>query len=81
MIDINIKISDIEQNILESRMLDVEEWLRGVVVNNIRTVESQLIDEWLPRLDYPNVPGGKEGLIIHILHHPDYKSREELELA
>jgi len=78
-LDVNINISDIEQSILESKMVDVKEWLEGIVINNVHTVESQLISEWLPKLGYPNVPGGKEGLIVHILNHPLYQNRLERE--
>ena len=74
-LDIHIEISDIDQSILEYRMIDVKSWLNEAVANNINIASKNMLREWLPKLDYPTVPGGKAGLIVHILNHPDYKNR------
>ena len=74
-LSIVIELSDVEVSVLEDRMLDVEDWIRGAVTNNLNISERNLIKVWLPKLGYPSVPGGKAGLIVHILNHPDYKNR------
>lgn len=77
--NLTIKLSDIEQQILSDSMLDIEGWLREAVANNIDLATQRLLREWVPRLDYPQVRGGKQGMIVHILNHSEYQSRSERE--
>jgi hypothetical protein len=74
---LNIEITDLQKQILEHRMLDVQAWLDEAVANNIDLAEQGLLKMWLPKLDYPEVSGGKDGMIAHILAQPDYKTRKQ----
>ncbi len=43
MPDITISITDTEQKVLETMMVDIEEWIDSTVINRARTAKDEII--------------------------------------
>tara|TARA_B100001175_G_C19465238_1_gene618741 strand:- start:383 stop:646 length:264 start_codon:yes stop_codon:yes gene_type:complete len=43
MPDITISITDTEQKVLETMMVDIEEWIDNTVINRARTAKDEII--------------------------------------
>ena len=82
---LEITLEDIDEQVLNSQLFDIKEWLQGALTGKINNVKTRLLLEAQGMLiadpEIDTLPASEDGILELYFSRPYYKNREEREEA